>query len=321
MSTHAIDDELRTQAAHWFVLLASGEASDEDKREWQAWRAASKEHESAWQLAEAAVGRFAAVPRSLAATSANILNNKGKRRRQLAKQLVLFCGIGVLALGGYLASLRMDWSADAVTAVGEQRSLMLADGSHMVLDTDTAVDIEFSDKQRLIHLRRGQVLIETAADTASSHRNFIVETREGRARALGTRFTVMQESEATRVTVLESRVAVQPARENSEIAIVAAGESLRFDRNRILQTAALRPEEASWSNGVLVVNEMRLDEFTAHLARYRATPLQCSPEVAALTISGAFPLDNTDRVLEALSRTLPVTVADKGKQGSLIQAR
>ena len=321
MSAPSVSEELSTQAAHWFVLLASGEASDDDRRRWQAWRAASTENESAWQLAEEAVGRFSEVPRALAATASNILSNKPKRRRQFAKQLVLLCGFGVLVLSGYRASLNMDWTADAVTAVGEQRSLMLADGSRMVLDTDTAVDIEFSGRERLIRLRRGQVLIETSADTAPSHRDFIVATREGRARALGTRFSVMQEAETTRVTVLDSRVAIQPDRADSELAIVAAGDSLRFDRNRILQTSALRPEEASWANGVLVVNEMGLAEFIAHLARYRSTPLQCSPEIAALQISGAFPLESTDRVLEALGRTLPVVVVDKGKQGSIIRAR
>lgn len=320
MSAQPISEALRDQAAHWFVLLASGEASEGDREEWQAWRQASAAHEAAWQLAESAAGRFAAVPSVLAASSVGILGDKGRPRRYMLKQLVLLCGIGVLALGGYRASLQMDWTADAVTAVGEQRTLMLADGSRMVLDTDSAVDIDFSDTQRTIRLRRGQIMIETAPDTAPQHRDFMVETQEGRTRALGTRFTVLQENGVTHVAVLEARVAMQPARASAEVGVAAAGESVRFDRDRILRNAALRPEEASWPTGILVVNEMLLDEFAAHLARYSAMPLRCSPAVAALKISGAFPLDSAERVLEAVARTLPVRVAHN-KQGAVIGPR
>jgi transmembrane sensor len=190
----------------------------------------------------------------------------------------------------------------------------------MVLDTDSAVDIDFTATQRTIRLRRGQIMIETAPDTAPRHRDFLVETQEGRTRALGTRFTVLQEAGVTHVAVLEARVALQPVRASQEVGIAAAGESVRFDRDRILQSAALRAEETSWPGGMLVVNEMRLDEFTAHLARYSAAPLRCNPEVAALKISGAFPLASIERVLEALGRTLPVKVAH-GKQGALIGPR
>jgi transmembrane sensor len=320
MSAQPVSEALRDQAAHWFVLLASGEASEGERQQWQAWRQASTAHEAAWQLAQSAVGRFAALPRALAASSVGILSDRGKQRRRMLKQLVLLCGVGVLALGGYRAGLQMDWTADAVTAVGEQRTLTLADGSRMVLDTDSAVDIDFTATQRTIRLRRGQIMIETAPDTAPRHRDFLVETQEGRTRALGTRFTVLQEAGVTHVAVLEARVALQPVRASQEVGIAAAGESVRFDRDRILQSAALRPEEASWPSGVLVVNEMRLDEFTAHLARYSAAPLRCNPEVAALKISGAFPLASTERVLEALGRTLPVKVAH-GKQGALIGPR
>lgn len=320
MSAQPINEELCDQAAHWFVLLASGEASSDEREQWQAWRKTSAAHEAAWQLAESAVGRFAAVPTALATSSLGILGDKGRQRRHMLKQLVLLCGIGVLALGGYRTSLQMDWTADAVTAVGEQRTLMLADGSRMVLDTDSAVDIDFSDTQRTIRLRRGQIMIETAPDKAPQHRDFLVETQEGRTRALGTRFTVLQEVGATHVAVLEARVALQPARASEEAGIVAAGQSVRFDRDRILHITALRPEEASWSTGVLVVDGMRLDEFTAHLARYSSVPLHCSPEVAALKISGAFPLASTERVLEALGKTLPVRVLQR-KQGSVIGPR
>ena len=53
---------------------------------------------------------------------------------------------------------------------------------------------------------------------------------------------------------------------------------------------------------------MRLDAFAAELARYRAGIVRCDPDVADLRISGAFQLNNTDSVLQALPALLPVQV-------------
>ena len=61
-------------------------------------------------------------------------------------------------------------------------------------------------------------------------------------------------------------------------------------------------------DGVLVARDMRLDEFVAEFDRQRHGVLRCDPAVAALRISGVFPLDDSERALAALARTLPVQV-------------
>lgn len=86
------------------------------------------------------------------------------------------------------------------TSIRERRPLRLDDGSQLALNADTALDIRFDSKQRLIQVYRGEMLVNTAQD--STQRPFIVQTGEGRARALGTRFSVRQLAEQTRVGVL-----------------------------------------------------------------------------------------------------------------------
>ena len=58
----------------------------------------------------------------------------------------------------------------------------------------------------------------------------------------------------------------------------------------------------------MVASQMRLDDFLAELSRYRRGRLGCDPAIAGLRVSGVYPLDNTDRVLAALTSALPVEV-------------
>ena len=322
------------QAARWFVLLASGEASATDRARWQAWRAADARHEQAWQRTQAATARLRDIPREQAHVSVAALNQRTApkspgRRRALGQLAVLFA----VGLTGWQGWRRSDWSADQLTAVGEQRDITLADGSLLRLDTDSAIDIAFTAGARLIHLRRGRIMIKTAAAPEDGQRRghppFLVETAEGRVRALGTRFSVQQEAGSTRVAVLEARVAVQAADVTGEGAgdapILQAGQDARFDRQGIVAPYPRRPADAAWTKGMLIADDLPLADFIAELARYRDTPLRCDPAVQALRISGTFPLRDTDRALAALGHTLPVRMApirqDDPRSGVIIRAK
>jgi len=295
------------EAAHWFVLLASGEATPQDRERWQAWRTADPAHESAWQRATAATARFAAIPPGQAKASLAALDVRGKssgRRRALGQIL----GVFAVAAAGWQSWRYSDRSADALTGIGEQREIVLADGSRMLLDTNTAVDTEFSGEIRLVRLRRGRIMIATAPAPAGAYRPFFVTTAEGRVQALGTRFIMEQEPSATRVAVLESRVALQAARATGPAPILQEGEAARFDRYGRVDHLRAKPAEAAWTRGMLVTDDMDLRAVIAELARYRPEPMACDAAVAGLRISGTFPLADADRALAALAGTLPIRV-------------
>lgn len=320
------DRRILAQAAEWFVLLASGEASDEERRRWHAWRMAHAAHELAWQRAAGSTARFAELPPDQASAALHALSQpaglKSPARRKGLAQLVVLLAVG---LGGWQGYRGSDWSADLLTAIGEQRETALADGSRLLLDTDSAVDIEFSAKIRLIRLRRGQIMIATAPDPAASHRPFVVETAEGRVLALGTRFTVQQESGRTRVSVLEARVVLQGWDATGDSPLLGAGQSARFSRDGLLEQRPAPDADSAWTQGMLIANDLRLADLLAELARYRPEPLICDPAVAELRISGAFPLRDTDRVLAAIAHTLPVQIDRQthagGKSGLLVRRK
>lgn len=292
------------QAAQWFVLLGSGDVGDEECINWQRWRSADPVHEQAWMRIENIGAAFAAVPPQRTSVALHALTRKPTIRRTLAS-LAVAALFGLTGWQGYRAS---DWSADAISAVGQQRELRLDDSSRLVLDTGSAIDIAFDDEQRLLHLRRGRIYIETGHNATDRERPFVVTTRHGRIIALGTQFTVERLAEASRVAVVESRVAVRSGDAADVVVIVEQGSSVLFDSNGVRAQSTIGRNDSTWQRGMLIANDMPLSELLAALGRYRSDELVCDPEAAQLRISGAFPLRDTDRALAALTETLPVKI-------------
>lgn len=293
-----------TEAAEWFVLLASGEVSNADRQRWLDWRAADPAHEQAWQRAQATSERFATIPRSGVRAALSALAQKSRLQRKFGVPLILLCGV---AVAGWQYYRHNDISADAVTAIGEQRTLQLPDGSRLVLDTNSAIDIEFSRSERVIRLRRGRIMIETAHRPEDRGRPFSVASDAGRITALGTQFTVEQSGPDTRVVVLEARVSIAAAERPGAGHVVQAGRTARVTHDAIEQSLS-SVSDGSWSRGMYVANDIGLCDFLAEIGRYRATSIVCDPSAVALHISGAFPLRDTDRVLAALGDTLPIEI-------------
>lgn len=288
-------------AAQWLSLLHSGEASEDQRQACDAWRDADPGHALALSRLEILWGRFDGLPASRSRkTLERVL--APSRHARVGAALVLLIAASVAWQGVRQAPL---WLADQRTAVGERRNMMLEDHSQLQLNSDSAVDIEFDGQRRLIDLRRGELWVEVAKDP---QRPFVVRTEQGTVTAVGTRFLVRREDGQTRVTVLESAIAAQPAAPSSTPARVAAGQqaTLYADHVEGLQIIG-NADPASWTRGVLKVDDRPLLEVLDELARYRRGVLHYDRQaLAGLRVSGSFPLDNTDAALNALQTSLPI---------------
>lgn len=78
---------------------------------------------------------------------------------------------------------------------------------------------------------------------------------------------------------------------------------------------------SSWTEHRLIAERQPLGEFVAQLSRYRPGVLRCDPAVADLLLTGVFPLRNTNAILAALERSLPVQVRTVTRYWVTIQAR
>lgn len=294
------------RAAHWTMLLHCGDATPADIDACRRWRAADPEHERAWQLAENLQQKIGALTPDLAM---NTLGRSRRRERRAGiKTLLLLMTSAPVAYVAWRYDALPDWAADQRTGVGQQRSLTLADGTRIRLNTDSAIDIHFSQEQRLVLLRRGEILVETGHAPEYATRPFIVATEHGRMRALGTRFVARRENDHTRIAVQEGAVEIRPATAGAAPRVLQAGQRTRFSLGAVEAPVAAGRHVDAWTRGQLFASDMPLDEFAAELGRYQRGLLRCDPAVAQLRISGAFQLSQIDAVLEALPRSLPVSL-------------
>lgn len=304
MQPQPLDPATLESAALWYVNLRTENPDERLLAAHRQWLHSDPRHQQAWQRVLRLQDTFDGVSRPGLA-SRTIKGARGKRREVL-KVLALLLATGGAGTLGWRSDLRERRFADQRTAVGEMRIVHLEDGGLLQLNTGTSVNIRYGASVREIELLSGEVLIETAPDPA--RRPFIVHTREGSLRALGTRFTVLREAELTRLVVLKHAVEVRPAAQQQERATVQAGQQISFDAQALGPLLAADPQADGWTQSMLVVSDWRLDRFLAQLQRYRPGMLGCDPAVGHLRISGAFSLSNTDAVLENLSRTLPIRV-------------
>lgn len=305
VSSHIID-----HAITWMVKLGSGTADAQLVAACEAWRAEDPSHEQAWQRLQASEQAFRALPDTTGALAVRTLEAARRRRgfdpqrRRALKTLGLGAGA---VLVGKLASESSSWqrvTADYSTAVGERRVFDLADGTQLRLNTDSAVDIEYTSRQRLITLRQGEIFVRTAHEPgAASHRPLRVSTPLGLLEALGTSFFVRQETNRVRLKVTEGSVMM-----SGGAALAAAGEEFLIDGQGPRRVPAPTFDITGWIDGALVAKKMRLQDFLGELGRYRRGWLRCDRTVADWRVSGVFQLDDMDEALQALTRALAVRV-------------
>ncbi|QDH68485.1 FecR domain-containing protein [Pseudomonas azotoformans] len=289
-------------AAHWYVQFQSQTPTAAERLAWQQWLNGDPSHQAAWNQMEQLQRSLGALPQDFTRRALSTT----QQRRQVLKWMLVMGGTG--CLGWHVqqhTSLGNVW-ADYRTSVGERRRIALADGTRIDLNTSTAIDVIFDGRQRLIRLREGEVLIHTGK--LGGHTPFYVETRQGRVQALGTRFTVRQLPDSTRVGVLEDRVSVAPGDRPNHARLLGAGESADFDRQNIGLGHTYSGSQAAWVDGQLIVLDARLGDVIEDLARYRPGVLKCDLASARLRVSGTFRLDSTDAVLANLQATLPIQV-------------
>ena len=303
LSSRPVSAQVLDAAIAWQLSLDSG--NPVEREEFAKWHAAHEEHARAWRQLGMLDQRFSVA--SGPARTALLQSRESIRRRvrKLGSGLASVVAVIGLALFAGERYLPLDyWLADQRTATGEQRSIRLADGTLINLNTHSAVDVRFDAKQRRVILQEGEILVETGHGDA---RPFIVETREGSMRALGTRFLVKREEEGTRLSVLQSAVAVHPQSSTDE-KILGEGQQMLIRNNSLGPMTALNLGADAWTRGMLVVDNVRLEDLVHELGRYRRGYLGVAPQVADLRITGSFPLHDTDQALNTLLPTLPVQI-------------
>ena len=315
-------DDLAGQALEWFVLFQSGDFDQTDRTTFQQWLDQNPAHAKAYAKVErtqaAMIASIARFGLTLEEPSKPDQNNNGHNFTP-AKLQTLFraCYKPALAVAAsWLLVMNLifppqahpfsDWLSDYHTSTGEQREVVLADGSHLLLNTNSAVSVDYDSNKRQVQLQHGQALFQVAAD---ERRPFEVETGNVTVRALGTVFEVyLTEDGVTKVAVQEHAVTVRTMQDgNGTSPIIKAGQRISYSDNSgfgKLETVNLT-ETTAWQRNQLYINDKPLPEAVAEIDRYRlGRTLLVNPALAQLRVTGVFSLTDPDKNLADISQAL-----------------
>ncbi|MBK4997211.1 FecR family protein [Pseudomonas sp. S37] len=286
--------QVAEQAVHWLIESQGDDFGQAQQRAFDRWLQANQEHQRAWAHILQVNQRLRGV--SSPVVHATLQAPASPARRRAVKALLLVGVASATGLGLQQHNPLPGLMADYRSPLGQRRRMQLADGSVLQLNTRSAADARFDGQQRLVRLFEGELALQVASDA----RPLLLRTAEGALRLDSGRFNVRQFDGYSVVSVFEG---VASAAGQS----LLAGQQARF-AGAWRSVAALDRNVGAWVDGMLVASQMRLADFLAELGRYRHGQLGCSQRVADLRISGSYPLDDSERILQMLEVALPVRV-------------
>ncbi len=300
-----IPHQIAQQAVELLVEWQMSEQPQQARQQIDQWRSQHPDHERAWQHMEQVNQQF----EQLSSGPAQQALMQPSNRRQMLKTLAL----AAFAVGMSIPAWRSDTlqgllAAPYRTGKGEQGSWTLADGSLLKLNSDSAVRVHFGPGQRDIELLYGEAYVETGHANAqlASHQALTVRTRDGLVTPLGTRFNVHEQQQSIHVQVYQGTVRLQPR--YGSASKIEAGWQASFDNASSTTARPLSQPRPAWTQGMIVADNMRLDDFLRELNRHRHGVLQVDPAAANLRVSGTYPIDQADIALDHLASILPVKV-------------
>jgi transmembrane sensor len=296
----SIEDTER-EASVWFARMNADDVTSADRAGFEAWLAAHPRHaksyaelSATWQelVKSAPLVRAVYFGQSMNAAAA-----PPARNRWLAGAVAACITAFVLAAGWNVYKQKEETRFQ--TAIGEQAAVALPDGSSFDLNTNSRIWVDYSQRQRVIRLERGEAFFKVAHDT---QRPFWVRAGDYWVRAVGTAFNVYLRPTGVEVTVSEGTVNVVKATANESppsdaaitesVAAVTAGEQAdvhgRAEVIHELNSAQLS-RLLAWRKSSLYFQDQPLGDVVNELMRYTTLKVEFDDDaLRGLPVGGTF---------------------------------
>jgi transmembrane sensor len=333
--THLIDlSTIEAEAAQWVARLDAAPEDAEAKAGFERWRAQSPLHEEAAARLSglwADMDELALLPPLQALPQPWPMRSPPGRRWQamrpvafgalaaVAAMLVAILGFDSASREATIERILGAETQVYATAIGEQRSITLEDGSSVQLNTDSRLEVRYTTKTRDLRLLQGEAFFDVASNPA---RPFSVYGADGVARAIGTAFVVRLRNRGMDVTVTKGIVevaAVSPASGRASLEAMAGlpryTPILVSAENGQLTTASIAPQgitrselsasdaarQFAWRQGMLAFSAETLSRVVADVSRYTEIDIEIAdPALNDLRVSGYFKVGEVEPMLEAL---------------------
>lgn len=318
-----VDDDLdirRQEAASWFTRLSQRRVSTADVKAFSAWRRdpcnarAYDRVESVWAATNALKG-----DPDISALTADALGRAPPPVRARAMVSRIWKPLGGMTVAIIAVAAVGLWTlnrpATYATAVGEQRTVRLEDGSRVTLDTASRIQVSLREDRRSVTLLEGQAFFDVAGNPG---RPFVVAAGDARITAIGTRFDVRRIGDGARVTLIEGRVSVRETARAGAAWSLDPGQQVVTDAPRPVVTTVDIAQETSWTMGRLIFKETPIRAAVAEINRYSETKIDLqASHIADIPVSGAFDTGDTDGFVAALQDLYAVS-AQRRSDGTVI---
>lgn len=337
--------QISEEAAHWFVEFRTGDIDSVGRRDFDAWVRTSPEHLRAFIEVSALWGHAGTLDRQhlsgveeLIASAREEVNvvplSRAPQREAFGKRRGVQFGLAAAVVGLLIVGSTLTWTLMTArrtysTEVGERRSLRLADGSTVTLNSRSRARVELNGSARTVDLLEGEALFRVAREAS---RPFVVRAEGTSIRAVGTEFDVDRKGRGTVVTVVDGRVAVsrtdsdadrsqtEPGSGEPHGVLVSAGERIdTTDAGAPAPTRINASIATAWTQGKVILQSATLEDVVERFGRYSQRRLVAVDHGAVpFRLSGVFSTD-PDFLIRYLRERADIEVRESATQILIIR--
>jgi transmembrane sensor len=337
---------IEAEAASWVARFDAGDVSAKDQASFQEWLNRSALHREAIAQFGGLWSEFDALKQLLnkeeAGRETGLRDNRPASLKRASPWLAA-CAAVVIAVAGATVFVRPAEQARShppaktvalarpkpldvakaenppaalsyETAVGDQKKITLADGSSVILNTNSRLDVDFSGDRRDVHLVRGEAYFDVVHDKT---RPFTVYANNYVVRDIGTAFDVhLSKTGVVEVGVTKGSVEVKAANDGlvsdaeKSLRVLAAGHRIvlgqKVERPEVVSNADMG-RQLAWRQGELIYTGQPLGEVLADVSRYSNIKVELAdPALEDLPVGGAFRTDQIEAIFAALENNFGV---------------
>jgi transmembrane sensor len=325
-------DSARREAAAWMARM-KGPDADMSRLDFERWRARDPRNRAAYAEME----QISRLSRRLGETPLGQAHLAAARRRPLHAMPALRAAFALLAMlivgtGAFClwhsGEGRLGGAASVdgpvATRVGELKHVVLADGTAVTLDTDSAIAQDFAGRARIVRLLRGRARFDVAHQAG---RPFLVEAGDRTIVDRGTLFDVVLGREGVKVTLLRGAVEVRAGRSAgpgvTPLARLVPGQVFVDAAAPDLPQVMPAPGGGDqWVKGMLSFDGAPLGQVVAEANRYSGHKIRLgAPKLAALHVTGTFRATPADALAAILAATFHLRVERTAQGDFILQQR
>ncbi len=318
-------DGIQAEAIEWFAVMGSDKLTLGDKNRFHSWLQ-QPEHRQAYERINTQwrnLGDFAhsaVLEDTVNETRLRTMTKSDKKHESKRRWFYPLTAVAATLMIGIWATLQW-YPAGAVhqTGIGEQKTVMLEDGSTLILNTNTLLRVEFRFSECNIYLERGEANFAVAHN---KQRPFTVFAGGGIVKATGTNFDVrLFNPSKVVVTLMEGGVEVVEKDNSVTLAGVRLepGQQVTYGSSGISAVKSVNLEETSaWQQRKLIFRDRPLVEAVEEVNRYTQQKVEIGDDaLKELRVSGIFRAGSSDTLIQALQQYFSIRVV-RSKSGNVV---